>query len=240
MIQTQGASVSPSLPLLDVQALVVGYSKSAVLPAVSFQLFPGQVTSIVGHNGSGKSTLLKTLLGLNPKISGDILFQVDARIGYVPQREAMDPIYPVSVKDLVETGRYGIRGVGKRLTSKDHEVIETSLLATRASHLTRRLFRTLSGGEQQRVLLARALCTEPHLLVLDEPTASMDEKGAKEAMAMTLELAAQQKAAILMVNHFIDLVAEVSDQVILLDRDHQSAKVGKPSELLQGRGRIQS
>lgn len=223
-------------PLLVARGLTVGYGKFAILPALSFELQPGQVTSIVGHNGSGKSTVLKTLLRLTPKIKGSFQTSPYLRMGYVPQRESMDPIYPVRVVNLVETGRYGIRGVGKRLISEDHAKIRASMEATRILSLSRRLFRTLSGGEQQRALLARALCTEPNLLVLDEPTASMDEKGAKETMKMTLDLAKEHEAAILMVNHFIDLVAQISDQVILLDRDHQRVRVGTVEEIFSGRG----
>jgi ABC-type Mn2+/Zn2+ transport system ATPase subunit len=225
-------------PLLTVKNLRIGYGNSSILPSVSFELKPGQVTSIVGHNGSGKSTLLKTLLGLMPKVSGDIHRAPHARLGYVPQRESMDPIYPIRVVELVQTGRYGARGVGRLLQTSDWDLIRLAMEATGTRPLAKRLFRTLSGGEQQRALLARALCIQPNLLVLDEPTASMDERGASEAMKLTLDLAKQSNAAILMVNHFIDLVEQVSDQVVLLDRDHQAALVGSPTELLKNRGRV--
>jgi zinc transport system ATP-binding protein len=223
-------------PLLELKNLEVGYLGKAILPPISFVLKGGEVTSIIGHNGSGKSTLLKTLLNLTSKVSGEVLYSADARIGYVPQREGMDPIYPVRVIDLVETGRYGIRGVGRSLTLDDRDKITSSMNATGILPLANRLFRTLSGGEQQRALLARALCTEPTILILDEPTASMDEKGAKEAMALTLDLAKKQGAAILMVNHFIDLVAQISDQVVLLNRDHQTVQTGIPALILKNRG----
>jgi zinc transport system ATP-binding protein len=225
-------------PLLATKELGVGYGARPFLPPLNFELKPGQVTSIVGHNGSGKSTLLKTLLGLIPRAGGDIIVHRDTRLGYVPQRESMDPIYPVKVHELIETGRYGLRGVGRRLREEDRAKIEAAMEATGVSRLRARLFRDLSGGEQQRALLARALCAEPNLLVLDEPTASMDEKGAQEAMSLTLGLARRSGAAILMVNHFIDLVAEISDQVIVLDRDHQAVRVGDPGQVLAQRGRI--
>ncbi|MGZ6371578.1 MAG: ATP-binding cassette domain-containing protein, partial [Bdellovibrionota bacterium] len=138
----------------------------------------------------------------------------------------------------VETGRYGVRGVGRLLQHEDHEKITRAMEATGVTTLAGRLFRTLSGGEQQRALLARALCLEPNILVLDEPTASMDERGAQEAMKLTLGLASERGAAILMVNHFIDLVAEVSHQVVVLDRDHKAVLVGAPKDVLQLRGRL--
>jgi zinc transport system ATP-binding protein len=221
--------------LLSVQNLRIGYGNTAILPAVSFDLLPGQVTSIVGHNGSGKSTLLKTLLGLQPKVSGEIRLTAGQRIGYVPQRESMDPIYPVQVRDVVETGRYGLKGVGRWLKAADHAKIDEAIQVTGISSLQKNLFRTLSGGEQQRTLLARALCADPTILVLDEPTASMDERGAHEAMSLTLAVAKERNAAVLMVNHFIDLVIEVSHQVVFLDRDHQIARIGTPQEIFPDR-----
>lgn len=227
------------MTLLSCEKLQIGYTpKEPLLPPISFRLNAGQVTSIVGHNGSGKSTLLKIMLRLLPPLSGRIEFSEGTRIGYVPQRESMDPIYPVHARELVETGRYGLCGVGRRLRPEDHEKIRASLEATGALHLQDRLFRTLSGGEQQRVLLARAICTEPTLLILDEPTASMDEKGAKEVMDLTIRLAREQGAAILMVNHFLELVARVSDQVILLSRDQQEVKVGTPQEVFSTREKL--
>lgn len=221
---------------LEVRDLGVGYAAKRILPPVSFSLAPGSVTSIIGHNGSGKSSLLRTLLGLQPAVSGSVRFAPGVRLGYVPQRETMDPIYPIRVAELVEAGRYGIRGFGRRLLEEDRRAIDEAMTATGVARMGDRLFRTLSGGEQQRALLARALCAEPQVLVLDEPTASMDEKGAHEAMNLTLQVASRRGAAVLMVNHFIDLVAEVSQQVILLDRDHQSVQVGAPVQLLSGRG----
>ena len=228
--------MSDSVLLLEVNDLGVGYAGKRILPPIRFSLAAGSVTSIIGHNGSGKSSLLRTLLGLQSAISGSVRFARDARVGYVPQREAMDPIYPIRVDELVEAGRYGIRGFGRRLLDEDRRAIDEAMAATGVARMGERLFRTLSGGEQQRALLARALCAEPQILVLDEPTASMDEKGAHEAMTLTLELASRRGAAVLMVNHFIDLVAEVSQQVVLLDRDHQSVQVGTPADLLGGRG----
>lgn len=223
--------------LLSVSNLEVGYGGKTLLPPISFDIQRGQVTSIVGHNGSGKSTLLKTLLDLHPKVNGQIRSPHAApKFGYVPQRETIDPIYPVQARQLVETGCYGKRGLGRRLTQEDEAQVTQAMQQTGVTKLSRRLFRTLSGGEQQRVLLARALCTTPNILVLDEPTASMDERGAAEVMALTLKMAKEHGCAILMVNHFIDLVIEISDQVVLLDRDHGNVLVGPPKEVLKNRG----
>lgn len=225
--------------LITLRELVIGYpGATAILPPVSFEVHPGQVTSIVGHNGAGKSTLLRSLLRLQSSISGEVRYSARARVGFVPQRESIDPIYPLKVGPLVETGRYGLRGPGRPLRRDDHEKVLSALEITGALGLKDRLFRTLSGGEQQRVLLARALCTEPNVLVLDEPTASLDEKGANDVMDLTLKLAREQNAAIVMVNHFIDLVSKISDQVVVLDRDHRAVAVGRPDEVLVGRGRI--
>src|SRR5205809_694693 len=113
--------------LLTVSGLRIGYGAQGILPPVSFELKPGQVTSIVGHNGSGKSTLLKALLGLHPELGGGIRRSPRTRMGYVPQRESMDPIYPIRVSELVETGRYGVRGVGRRLQTPDRILIHEAM-----------------------------------------------------------------------------------------------------------------
>ena len=221
--------------VLSVRALTVGFDKKAILPPLNLEVRRGEVISIVGPNGSGKSTLLRTLLGLMPKVGGGVHLFPETRIGYVPQREAMDPIYPIRVCEVVEAGRYGIRGIGRALTADDRLKVRMALDATGIASLEDRLFRTLSGGEQQRALIARAHCAEPSLLVLDEPTASMDEKGAQAIMDLTLHVAKLGDAAVLMVNHFIDLVERVSDRVVALDREAGTVRVGPPSEIFAGR-----
>lgn len=140
---------------LEVRDLGVGYAAKRILPPVSFSLAPGSVTSIIGHNGSGKSSLLRTLLGLQPAVSGSVRFAPGVRLGYVPQRETMDPIYPIRVAELVEAGRYGIRGFGRRLLEEDRRAIDEAMTATGVARMGDRLFRTLSGGEQQRAPFAR-------------------------------------------------------------------------------------
>lgn len=222
--------------ILKVSALCIGYVGKEVVqlvPAIDFNIRSGQIVSIVGHNGSGKSTLLKTLVGLNAKLSGEIEL-LKTPLAYVPQRDAIDPIYPVRVDQICQTGCYASRGVGRFLSAADRRGVEEALELMGVRRLAKQLFRTLSGGEQQRVLIARALVMKPALMVLDEPTANMDFKGAAAVMSIAQDLARSRGVAILMVNHFLDIVNQISDQVVLLDRDHQKVLVGDPSTVLRG------
>ena len=220
-------------PVLRADGLLIGYGQKAILPSMSFILLPGQLTSIVGHQGAGKSTLLRTLLGLQPPVGGSLTMREDSRVGYVPARDAIDSTYPVRVEELVETGRYGFKSLGAPLAQADRERVWASLEATHAMSMGDMLFRSLSLLEKQQVLLARALCSDPLLLALDEPTASMDEAEANFIIDLILSLAKKRTMAIVMANHFIGLAARASDQVIFLDRDHSKALIGTPGEVFR-------
>ena len=224
------------VPLIQASELLIGYDRRPILPKASFGIWAGQVTSIVGHKGSGKSSLLKILLGLLKPIGGELIRSPEIRLGYVPRRSSIDPIYPIRVEQLVESGTYIRLGAGKRLPAKLKERFWECMEATRVMTLADELFRTLKDSEQQRVLLARALASEPNLLILDDPTASMDLVEAEKLMEFTLELSKRRSVGIVMVNHNLDMVARVSDQVILLDRDYQEIRVGHPKHVLPGKG----
>jgi zinc transport system ATP-binding protein len=221
------------LRIRDLRVGFAGIETTQLLPPINFTVKAGQIVSLVGHNGSGKSTLLKTLVGLHPSLGGSIEL-LRGPLAYVPQRESIDPIYPVRVDQICSTGRYPFCGVGRWLRTQDHAVVDECLGLMGVLPLKRRLFRTLSGGEQQRVLIARALCMKPSLMVLDEPTANMDFRGAAAVMEVALRLTRENNVAILVVNHFLDIVAKVSEQVVLVDRDHQVVRVGAPKEVLEG------
>lgn len=211
-------------PLVKTTDLMIGYNGRPLLPPISFEVKPGQIVSVVGHNGSGKSTLLKTLLGILPPLGGTFSFS-SVRRAYVPQREMIDPIYPVRVVDVCGAGRYIFRRPGRWLKAEDHVAIDRALETMGMAAHKKRLFRTLSGGEQQRTLMARALCQEPEVMILDEPVANMDHRAATTVMQTCQELARSRGVSILMVNHMVDVVAEISDVVVKLDRDEQRVVV---------------
>ncbi|NTW96934.1 MAG: metal ABC transporter ATP-binding protein [Oscillochloris sp.] len=170
-------------PAVEVQGLWAGYEREPVLEDVTLTIMPGDFIGLIGPNGGGKSTLLKVLLGLLVPIRGEVrLFgqppaQGRRLVGYVPQAFAFDRAFPIRVSEVALMGRLSRRGLGRRYTAEDDAAVRTALDQVDAWALRDRPFGALSGGQRQRVLVARALAAEPQLLILDEPTASVDPQG---------------------------------------------------------------
>lgn len=218
--------------LIKLDNVVIGYDKTGLLDPISLRVECNQFWGVLGPNGSGKTTLLKTILNLIPPVEGEISAHKNLVLGYVPQNEKFDPIFPISVSEIVSMGRYSRVGSGKRLAKDDNMIIERSIESVGISHLKDRTFRSLSGGEKQRTLLARAIAGEPDILVLDEPTASVDIKGEAEIMELVKTIQSESKVAVLMVSHFLNTISEYSDHLILIDKDINFFKAGDKSEIL--------
>jgi ABC-type Mn2+/Zn2+ transport system ATPase subunit len=219
---------------LNLEHVAVGYGRRVVLPDVNLSLQRGSFTGLLGANGSGKSTILKTVLGIIPPLGGRIVLNpVGGRLpvfGYMPQRESLDPIYPLSSFEVVLMGVCGRVRPGFRISSKEKEWAHQCLRETGADQLAQKLFSELSGGQKQRVLLARALATKPDLLLLDEPTAGIDALATKAIMELLGKIYAAQRQTIIMVSHDLTTVREHAKAVIWL----HDGKVlhGAVSELL--------
>jgi len=160
--------------------LTVSYGARPVLRSVSFEVSDGKLVGVVGPNGAGKSTLLKAMLGLiepdagTVRVHGEPVAAHRERLAYVPQTEAVDWDFPVTVFDVVLMGRYGRLGWFGRPTAVDRESAERALDMVAMTDFRDRHIRRLSGGQQQRVFLARALCQDADILLLDEPFAGVD------------------------------------------------------------------
>lgn len=218
--------------LLELENLGIGYGRKGFLKIGSMSIDRNQFWGVLGPNGSGKSTLLKTILGLLAPIEGRIKSENGLVFGYVPQNEFFDPIFPISVYDLVAMGRYSRVPVGRKLSDKDKDVIVESLEKVGISHLRERTFRSLSGGEKQRTLLARAIAGEPEILVLDEPTAAVDIKGEAQIMNLVKNIKEQNGLSVLMVSHFLNTISAFSDHIILIDKDNDFFQAGEKEEIL--------
>jgi ABC-type Mn2+/Zn2+ transport system ATPase subunit len=218
--------------LIKLENVAIGYGKEVFVDSVNFSIEGNQFWGILGPNGSGKTTLLKTILDLISPVSGNVLFNNNLVFGYVPQNEKFDPIFPISVCEMISMGRYSRVKPGSKLSRTDNEIVERSMDSVGIAHLKSRTFRSLSGGEKQRTLLARAIAGKPDILVLDEPTASVDIKGEATIMELVKNIQIKRKLAVLMVSHFINTVSEFSDHIILIDKDNNMFESGTKTELL--------
>lgn len=207
---------------LEVNHLTVAYQKKPVLNSVSFQIPSGKLIGVLGPNGAGKSTLLKAVLGLIPKVEGEVSIfgrpyrEMRKSVGYVPQRESVDWDFPTNALDVVMMGRYGHLGWFRRPGSKEREISLECLSKVGMADYAGRQISQLSGGQQQRVFLARALAQNANLYFMDEPFAGVDATTEKAIIQLLHELKEQEKT-VLVVHHDLSTVQEYFDHVLLLN-----------------------
>jgi len=220
--------------VLTLEHVAVGYGRRVVLRDVNLSLQRGCFTGLLGANGSGKSTLLKTVLGILPPLQGRIvLHPINRRapvLGYMPQRESLDPIYPLSSFEVVLMAACGRVGPGRFISKAERAWARQCLAETGAIELAPKLFSELSGGQKQRVLMARALATKPDFLLLDEPTAGIDAHATQAVMEVLKRIHQQYHHSILLVSHDLTTVRQYAAEVVWL---HEGKVVhGAVNELL--------
>jgi ABC-type Mn2+/Zn2+ transport system ATPase subunit len=220
--------------LITLENLSIGYEGRPVLSGISLSIARDRFTAILGANGSGKSTLLKTLLGLIPPIAGRIDSTASTGapfvFGYVPQSTDYDPIYLVTAFDVALMGTYGRVRPGRFVPSTERAFTRECLRAAGAEELARKRFSKLSGGEKQRVLIARALATRPDILMLDEPTAGVDAEASHSVLEFISQTRMERQIAVLLVTHDFGAIRHHAQQVLWL---HQGKVLqGAPDELL--------
>lgn len=220
-------------PLVRLDAATLGYGGRALLAGVSVAVDPEDFLAVVGPNGGGKTTLLRTLLGLLPPLAGARVADGPLPVGYVPQRDHVDSLWPLSTGDVVTMGRVTRSGPGRRLSPGDAEVAREALARVGLGDLWSRSFGTLSGGQRQRTLIARALAAEPRLLALDEPTNGMDPAAELGAMDLLRELHGAGGLAVVMVSHRLEAVANYARRLAFVDKDQGLWKVGPLAEMLR-------
>jgi zinc transport system ATP-binding protein len=205
--------------LVTVARLGVALAGRDILAGVDLSVRPGEIVTVIGANGSGKSTLLRAILAILKPASGSVHRRPGLSIGYVPQRLALDPTMPMTVERFLD------------LPLRTSRASRTAALErVGAAGLARRSMQALSGGQFQRVLLARALLSRPDLLMLDEPTQGLDQPGAAAFYALIDEVRRTTGCAVLMVSHDIHVVMAASDRVVCL-REGRVCCEGKPDDV---------
>ncbi len=208
---------------IRVEGIWAGYDGHTALEEVGFTVAKGSIVGLIGPNGSGKSTLIKVILGMHRPWQGRVRVMgresTAARriLGYTPQIETVDWQFPVTVSEVVMTGRYGRLGPLRRPTGTDKAVVESCLQRLRLTEVAGRQIGELSGGQQRRVLVARALAQEPQVLLLDEPMAGLDAAIQHELMGLFEGLRDEGKT-LLVATHDLSCVAGCFNRVLLLNK----------------------
>ena len=212
--------------LLRVEDIEVAIDGREILTDVNFRIDHGEFTGLIGANGSGKTTLFRVILGLQSPVRGRVTVHGEAlsrsnrSIGYVPQKLIFDPDMPIRARDLVTLGIDGNRYGFTRRTRADHLAVDEMLNAVDAQAFADRKVGGLSGGEQQRVLIAHALVSRPELLLLDEPLANLDPGSAQEIISLLHQVAREQHVAIFLSAHEMNPLLPVMDRVVYVANGH--------------------
>ncbi|WP_099205736.1 metal ABC transporter ATP-binding protein [Scatolibacter rhodanostii] len=206
---------------VSVNRLTVSYGDKPVLWDVNMEIPKGKLAAVIGPNGAGKSTLLKAVLGLIPKVSGDVQFFGEKEIpkntiGYVPQSESVDWDFPATVSDVVLMGRYGHLGLIKRPRKLDKEIAAHAIELVGMTEYANRQIKELSGGQQQRVFLARALAQQADIYFMDEPFKGVDVQ-TERAIVQILKNLKEEGKTVIVVHHDLQTVKDYFDWVTLLN-----------------------
>jgi manganese/iron transport system ATP-binding protein len=210
-----------SSPVLRVRDAAFTHPGGHGVEALSFDVAPGEAVALIGPNGAGKSTLLNGLLGLVPRTAGLVEYAGESyaargMIGVLPQTAELDPDFPINLRQVVMQGRYRKLGLLRWPGRGDRAAVDAALETVGLADLASRRFGDLSGGQRQRGLLARALASEPSLLLLDEPFNGLDQQN-REALVETLRTLKRRGVAVIVSTHDLELARQVCDTVVLVN-----------------------
>jgi zinc transport system ATP-binding protein len=196
-------------PIVEIKNVSFSYPPLEVLEDVNLTVKKGEFLAIIGPNGGGKTTLLKIILGLLKPQKGEVyvagkrigeLRKWRSKIGYVPQAAQIDYTFPITVEEFVMTGRFGLIGLGKRPRPSDWEMVQKALKEVKMEEWSKKQIGELSGGQRQKILIARSLASEPEILILDEPTTAVDLESSESFYELLLRLH-KEEITIITVSH---------------------------------------
>ena len=226
--------------ILRTETLSAGYDGKPILRDVTLSVRPGEILTLLGANGAGKSTLLKTLIGQLPPISGAAYLcgklldtmrgdEIARTLSIVLTNRVDGEL--LTVEDITASGRYPYTGRLGILSARDREIVADAMRRLSVAELRTRYFQQLSDGQRQRVLLARALCQEPKLLVMDEPTSFLDLRYQIELLSLLRDMASRRKIAVILSTHELEFARRVSDTVACI-RGGGVERTGTPKDIL--------
>jgi zinc transport system ATP-binding protein len=215
--ETSGDVHAPSV-LLAAKSINKDFADKQILENISLTIEEGQIVTLIGPNGAGKTTLVRIALGLLQPDSGSIYHRPALRIGYMPQRVHVEPTLPLTVNRFLQLAN-----------RQDKALLSSTLKDLKIGHLEGQQLTAISGGELQRVLLARALLRKPELLILDEPAQGVDLAGQAELYQLISEISDEHRCGVLMISHDLHLVMSSTDEVICLN--HHICCHGKPEHV---------
>jgi zinc transport system ATP-binding protein len=208
----------PSKSLISAKNLVKRFGERAVLQNISIDVEQSKIVTLIGPNGAGKTTLVRILLGLTSPDEGQITRRKDLKIGYMPQKLSIDPTLPITIERFLKLS-------GNRDPQRIREVLDRIHIA----HLLNSPLQSASGGEMQRVLLARALLGSPNLLVLDEPAQGVDVSGQAELYELIGKIRDETGCGVIMISHDLHIVMSSTDEVVCLN--HHVCCHGEPEQV---------
>lgn len=227
---------------LSAHGLSVGYNKKVLIGGIELEIDAGEVVTLIGPNGAGKSTVLKSitrhldLLGGTVYVDGEdaksLTFRNFATKFSVVLTERLKT-ERMTCEEIVAAGRYPYTGFFGKLTQGDREIVAESMALVGASELADTPFEAISDGQRQRILLARAICQQPQIMVLDEPTSFLDIRYKIELLGVLRRLATEKKMSVVLSLHEIDLAAKISDKIVCVDGD-RVLSAGTPEEIFRG------
>ncbi|MDT3844799.1 MAG: ABC transporter ATP-binding protein [Bacillota bacterium] len=226
---------------IRLEALAAGYDGKAIVKNVGLNILSGEIVALIGPNGAGKSTILKTMIRQLPAVSGRIFLDGED-ISRIPSAEMAkktavvltDRIRAESMtcRDVASAGRYPYTGRLGILSAEDEKKVDEALRLVEAEDIQDHLFTKVSDGQRQRILLARALCQEPEIIVLDEPTSFLDIRYKLHLLGILRKLSRERNITVIMSLHEIDLAEKTADHILCIDANHETT-YGTPGEIFR-------